>query len=110
MRLNDRMLAMFEAAGFALDEADRALNTVGAYAIGMGVSEAAWLTTLARSGQDERDWEERLRPAVEQAVQPHPRLRELFTAQERQNPSQAREDNFAYGLNRILDGLQTRLR
>ncbi|WP_158893790.1 TetR/AcrR family transcriptional regulator [Amycolatopsis anabasis] len=106
MRLNDRMLALLEAAGFPADEADRAISAIVAYVTGMGISEAAWLTTVARSGQSEREWAERLRPAAERAAEPYPRLRNGFSAQT--SPRRAREEKFDYGLERILDGLETR--
>ena len=109
MRLNERMLALCEAAGFSLEEANQAMSAVAAYVIGSGTSEAAWLTLLARSGQNERDLTERLRPAVEQAAQPYPRLRRHFAAYVRQDPQRSRDDDFTYGLDRILDGLEARL-
>lgn len=108
MRLNERMLALFEAAGFGLAEADRALGTVMAYVIGMGTTEAAWLTTLARSGHTEQDWVDRLRPAALEATRPYPRLHALATADE-DNATTARGDGFRYGLDRVLDGLAARL-
>jgi AcrR family transcriptional regulator len=104
--LNNRMLAMFVTAGFVITEADQALTTVVAYVIGISISEAAWLTVLARSGRDEQDWHERLQPSIEQATQSFPQLHEQITAQAGQDVRQAREDNFNYGLDRILDGLE----
>lgn len=90
-----------------MDEAGQALSAVMAFVIGNSISEAAWLTMITRSGQSEQEWVERLRPAVEQAAQAHPRQRERLATTK--DPRQTRDDNFAYGLDRILDGLQTRL-
>lgn len=108
-RLSEGLLAVFEAAGFDLAEADQAMNTLTAYVIGMATSEAAYLSMLARSGQDERDWVESLRPAAERSVQDHPRLQAGYAAQHGKDPRTIREDNFEYGLQRVLDGLETRL-
>jgi AcrR family transcriptional regulator len=108
MRLNERMLGLFEAAGFGLAEADRALSTVMAYVIGTGTTEAAWLTTLARSGHTEQEWVDRLRPAAIEATKPYPRLHKLATAAEPEAAT-ARRDGFRYGLDRVLDGLAARL-
>ncbi|GAA0358683.1 TetR/AcrR family transcriptional regulator [Actinoallomurus spadix] len=105
MRLSEDMLAMLEAAGFPLAEANGAMNTVFAYVLGMTGSEAAWLTMLARSGQSEDEWAERLKPAFEDLHRTHPRLSALFTAQADEDPGRRREEEFAYGLNRILDGV-----
>ncbi len=111
MRLSEHLLALFETAGFPAREADQAGSTVIAYVIGVGTTEAAWLTTLARSGQSERDWIDSLRPAAEQAAQAYPRLREAYTATASADtdPQQTRDENFGYGLERVLDGLEVRL-
>ncbi|MGW6062363.1 TetR/AcrR family transcriptional regulator [Streptomyces sp. NPDC055189] len=105
MRLSDGMLGMLEAGGFTLEEADRAVTTLFSYVIGMTTTEAAWLTSIARSGRSEQEWVEQLRPAAEKSVEAYPRLRALYAAQRDSQAAETREDNFAYGLNRILDGL-----
>ncbi|MFC7451209.1 TetR/AcrR family transcriptional regulator [Rhodococcus daqingensis] len=110
MRLNDRMLALFTAAGFTVEDAVPAISTVFAYVIGMGISEAAWLTTLARSGRSEQEWAEQLRPSVDDAAREYPALRESFEVHGAVAPQQARDDLFDYGLARILDGLEARPR
>jgi AcrR family transcriptional regulator len=109
LRLSEAMLAVFEEAGFSLEAADQAVNTVVAYVIGVSTSEAAWLTMLARSGQSEQEWADRLWPAAEQAVQAYPRLRKLYAAQRGQNVGGTRDDNFAGGLECVLHGLAARL-
>jgi AcrR family transcriptional regulator len=108
MRLNDRVLTLFETAGFPLEEADQAISTLISYVIGMGTAEAAWLTSLARSGKTEQEWVRALRPAAEEATKEYPRLQEMTTRAD-QDPAHIREVNFQYGLDRVLDGLQTRL-
>ena len=109
MRLNERLLAVFETAGFALEERDQAMSTFVAYVLGMSTSEAAFLSALARSGKDERAWVESLWPAAERAAQEHTRLREGYALMRDQDPRQARDDTFDYGVERVLDGLATRL-
>ncbi|MGP4102546.1 TetR/AcrR family transcriptional regulator [Nonomuraea sp. KM90] len=109
LRLQEAMLAVFEEGGFTLRAADQAMNTLVAYVIGISTSEAAWLTTLHRSGQSEQEWADRLLPAAEQAVQAHPRLRELYAAQRTQSLDSTRDDDFATGLESVLRGLTTHL-
>jgi hypothetical protein len=109
IRQSERMLALFEAAGFAPGETDQAMNTLIAYVIGMTTSEAAYLSMLARSGQTEHDWLESLRPAAEQALKDHPRLREGYSPRDAEDPQRLRDTNFVYGVDRVLDGLETRL-
>ncbi len=109
LRLSEGLLALFEGAGFSLEEADRAVNTVVSYVIGMTTAEAAWLTTLARSGRSEREWVEHLWPAAEEAVQPYPRLRTLYAARRDHGAAGTRDDSFDDGLACVLDGLEVRL-
>ncbi|WP_410643472.1 TetR/AcrR family transcriptional regulator [Amycolatopsis sp. lyj-346] len=108
MRLNERMLALFEAAGFSLAEADDALSAVMAYVIGTATTEAAWLTTVSRSGHSEQEWLDRLRPALTEATKPYQRLHALATAQG-DDAAKTRGDSFHYGLDRLLDGLAAHL-
>ncbi|WP_340687299.1 TetR/AcrR family transcriptional regulator [Amycolatopsis coloradensis] len=111
MRLNERLLGVFVGAGFPGDEADQAISAVISYVIGMGTTEAAWLTTVAKSGRSESDWAERLRPAVEEAVQGHPHQREMLArAAAETDPVRLRDEKFRYGLDRMLDGLEARLK
>jgi AcrR family transcriptional regulator len=109
MRQSERMLALFRAAGFPLVEADQAVKTVAAYVMGMATADAAVLTKLAGGTRSEQDIVRDLLPAAERAAQPHPLLRELYAVYRTQDPEQNREDNFTYGLDRVLDGLQARL-
>ena len=105
MRLNNEILGVFEAGGFSLAEADQALSVIAAYVIGMSTAEAAWLTMVARSGQDEERVRARLYATARQATQPYPRLAAVFPAEGEQAP-----DKFEYGLERVLDGLAARPR
>ncbi|WP_290051880.1 TetR/AcrR family transcriptional regulator C-terminal domain-containing protein [Amycolatopsis solani] len=108
MRLNERMLALFEETGCTLAEADDALSAVMAYVIGTATTEAAWLTTVARSGRPEQEWGDRLQPALTEATKPYPRLHALATT-DRGDVEETRGDSFHYGLDRMLDGLTAHL-
>lgn len=110
MRLNERLLALFETAGFPGDESEQAISAVVAYVIGVGTSEAAWLTTLAKSGRTEQEWAVHLRPAVEEAAQAYPHQRERVAQYDAEvDPTKLRDEKFLYGLDRMLDGLETRI-
>ncbi|MET7795963.1 TetR/AcrR family transcriptional regulator [Streptomyces decoyicus] len=109
MRISEGMIGMFRKAGFPADEADHAVSTLTAYVIGMAVSEAAWLTMLARSGESEREWVKRLLPAAEEAARSHPQLQEQYAALRGKDPRATRDDKFDYGLQRVLDGLAGRI-
>ncbi|MEU9951180.1 TetR/AcrR family transcriptional regulator C-terminal domain-containing protein [Streptomyces sp. NPDC047939] len=109
MRMAAGLLAQFEVAGFPADERDRAMGTLTAYVIGIAASEAAYLSLIARSGRTEQEWVAGLRPLFDDASHQHQRLREGSSAQQNLPPQQIRDDDFAYGLDRVLDGLTSRL-
>lgn len=109
MRMSERMLALFQTAGFPAGEADLAMKAVISYVVGATTSEAAYLSLLARSGRSEQQWLESLRPAAEQALADHPLLAEGHSAQQGRDPRKLREETFDYGLQRALDGLESRL-
>lgn len=109
LRMSSGLLAQFEAAGFPAQEQDRAVGTLPAYVVGIAASEAAYLSLIARSGRTEREWVADLRPALDAASHGHPRLREGSSARQDVDPQRIRDDDFAYGLDRVLDGLTARL-
>lgn len=98
MRMSDQMLALFEKGGFDLVAANRAMRLALSYVIGAGVGEAAWLTSLARSGLSEAEWTERVFPIAKATAAPYPRLLAAFETADA-------EDMFTYGLDALLDGL-----
>ena len=107
--LAERMLVLFEGAGFQLREAERALNTLSAYVIGIAMGEAAWHTALARRGQSDKDWIDESQRMAEQATEDHPHLRELVAQYQNMDVQRSMDEDFDYGLERVLDGLQARL-
>ncbi|WP_042406105.1 TetR/AcrR family transcriptional regulator [Streptacidiphilus carbonis] len=111
LRLSEQMIGALETAGFSLAEAERGMNTVSSYVVGLASTEAAWLTVLARSGQSQQEWVDAFWPAALQAVQAFPRLSRLYAAQsEGFDVDSNRVDSFSDGLECILDGLEARLR
>ncbi|MGW4846676.1 TetR/AcrR family transcriptional regulator [Nocardia brasiliensis] len=109
MRMNARMAEVFAAGGFATEEVSDAIGTLLGYIIGVGITEAAWLSLLARSGQTEPELLASLRPAAERAADEFPQLRATTPdAEWNTDPARIRDKRFAYGLDRVLDGLDAR--
>ncbi|WP_367129799.1 MULTISPECIES: TetR/AcrR family transcriptional regulator C-terminal domain-containing protein [Streptomyces] len=109
MSFSDRLGALFIKAGFP--DPTRAIDSLIAYVMGMSSAEAAWLTTVARTGETEADFVARLMPAAQQAAAGHENLTEAYATAvtDALDPAEAREAKFAYGLEAMLDGLALRL-
>ncbi|WP_328880456.1 TetR/AcrR family transcriptional regulator [Streptomyces sp. NBC_00299] len=109
MAFSERLAALFTAAGFA--KPSGAIDTLLSYVIGMSTTEAAWLTTVARSGESEADFIARLMPAAQQAAAAHEHLAEGYAEAltATTDPVALRDEKFAYGLEVVLDGLALRL-
>jgi hypothetical protein len=108
-RFSERLLAVFQRAGFEVREADRALSTVMSYVTGVAVAEAAFYTWLARQGTTEQEWLEETNRLADEATGDYPRLRELTGAYRGADVRASMDEDFEYGLARVLDGLQARL-
>ncbi|MEU1180546.1 TetR/AcrR family transcriptional regulator [Streptomyces sp. NPDC005820] len=106
MAYSERLAALFTAVGFP--DPGRAVEPVLSYVIGISTTEAAWLTTVARSGETEAEFVARLMPAARQAAADYGHLSGEY-ATGTPDPAAVREDKFAYGLEVVLDGLALRL-
>lgn len=105
----ERMLAVLDDAGFDVLEAERALNTVSAYAFGVGVGEAALVVKLARSGQSAEEAVGQLMRAAEAVAADHPQLGKVLARYRDGDAASIADDDFHHGLECVLDGLQARL-
>ncbi|MEV0624006.1 TetR/AcrR family transcriptional regulator [Nonomuraea sp. NPDC050404] len=106
----ERLLGVFVDAGFTLREADHCLNAVFGYVMGIAVSEATSINQFKRSGLTREEWTEReIRPVTEDFEERYPHLAELYSTLGDAVPETVNRDNFDYGLDRILDGLEGRL-
>jgi AcrR family transcriptional regulator len=108
-RIAEQMLALYESAGFDLPEAERAMSTMSAYVLGVGMSEAAWHGWMDRHGQTAQEWVQDQQEQFEQTTEGFSRLREVAAGYDGKDPQQMMDADFEYGLDRMLDGLQARL-
>jgi AcrR family transcriptional regulator len=103
-----RGLAILTTAGFDMHEATKAMSAVSSYVIGITSAEAGWLTALRRQGYDEREWYRTVGPQIaESAIDPA--MAEVYRDQLGKDPREAREENFVYGLDLMIDSIQARL-
>ena len=110
MSFYERLAALFAAIGFP-HPSSRSIDAVLSYVIGMSTTEAAWLTTIARSGETEAEFIARLTPAAQQAAAGHTHLADSYAdlAPWAMDPVAVRDEKFAGGLEIVLDGLALRL-
>jgi AcrR family transcriptional regulator len=106
MSLSERLAGLFITAGFP--DPSGAIDVVLSYVIGMSTTEAAWLTTVARSGQTEAEFIAALMPAAQEAAAGYDHLAESYVAPP-PDPAELRDTKFANGLEIVLDGLALRL-
>jgi AcrR family transcriptional regulator len=109
LRLSERLIGVLQGAGFELREAERALTAVTAYVTGIAMVEAAFANWLARHGQSVKDWLDESQQVAQQATENHPRLRELLAGYQGIDVQKTMDDDFDYGLECVLDGVQARL-
>ncbi|MGJ5895205.1 TetR/AcrR family transcriptional regulator C-terminal domain-containing protein [Streptomyces niveiscabiei] len=107
MSRSESLAALFVRAGFP--DPDNAISALLAYVTGMSGTEAAWLGTVARSGDTEAEFVARLMPAAEEAAAGYTHLADGYRAPEGRGPEETREAKFRYGLDVVLDGLAMRL-
>ncbi|MFD5818277.1 TetR/AcrR family transcriptional regulator [Streptomyces sp. NPDC127038] len=111
-RHNDFGLAVYEKAGFAPADADRAAATTLAFVLGSTLGPAAQVSLnrrLSRSGEGaEQAMADAMASATETARQ-FPRLRERLGTTAATEYAGAPDDSFAFGLRSVLDGFEARL-
>ncbi|WP_328414195.1 TetR/AcrR family transcriptional regulator [Streptomyces violaceus] len=111
-RYNDVSLAVYEKAGFAADDADRAAGTVFTFVLGSTLGPAAQVSLNRRLGRNGADAEQLLADAVARATETameFPRLRERLGTKAATEYAAAPDRTFEFGLRSLLDGFEARL-
>ncbi|HEY1175513.1 MAG TPA: TetR/AcrR family transcriptional regulator C-terminal domain-containing protein [Phytomonospora sp.] len=110
-RFDDRLLAVYEAAGLTMEEADQAAAASFTLALGNAVGAAANVALARKVNLDGGDPEEVMRDSIGEATRiasAYPRLRaRLESSGAGYNAAPA--DTFGFGLTAFLDGLERRL-
>jgi AcrR family transcriptional regulator len=108
MRMGDRTVALLSAAGFRGPDLSHVSSLITAHVIGSATTEAAAAAMVRRSGRPAAEMQEKLRPYVEALSEQHPdfaRWREEDGVAG-MDPDRVFAASFAFGLERILDGLE----
>jgi len=111
-RHNDLSLAIYEKAGFAADDADRAAGAVLTFVLGSTLGTAAQVSLNHRLSKDGTDAEQRVADAIARATETamqFPRLRERLDTTAAREYAAAPDSTFEFGLQSLLDGFEARL-
>jgi AcrR family transcriptional regulator len=111
-RHNDFSLAIYEKAGFAAADADRAAATVFTFVLGSALGPAAQVSLNRRLSKNGADAEELMADAMARATETamqFPRLRERLGTTAATEYAEAPDNTFAFGLQSLLDGFEARL-
>ncbi|WP_328462232.1 TetR/AcrR family transcriptional regulator C-terminal domain-containing protein [Actinoplanes sp. NBC_00393] len=108
MRMGNRMVALFTAAGFTGMAVSHAAAVLQAHAVGSATTESAVAASMQRSGIDPTEVGRRLEPYLEQIADDYPDYDKWRRATDEinQNPYDMFREGFVFGLERILDGLE----
>ncbi|GAA0932844.1 TetR/AcrR family transcriptional regulator [Virgisporangium aurantiacum] len=106
MRMGDRTVALLVAAGFTGVEVSHASSLLMSHAIGAATSVAAATNIVRDSGHTLSEMFEEIRPHVDQLAEEHPDYGKWWRETASQLvPERMFDEGFAFGLERILDGL-----
>ncbi|MBG0819687.1 TetR/AcrR family transcriptional regulator C-terminal domain-containing protein [Planomonospora sp. ID91781] len=111
-RHDDRSLAVYEAAGFTGEQADRAAAAVFTFVLGDVLGASAMVSLTRRLSRDGADAEALIADTMVRArevAMDFPRLRARLETPMATDYAAAPERTFEYGLQALLDGLEGRL-
>jgi AcrR family transcriptional regulator len=111
-RYDDRSLELYERAGFAPADADRAAATVFLYVTGSALGSAAQVSLTRRLTRSGRDADQLLQDTITKAKEvamDYPNLRKRLTTPAAAEYSAAPDSTFDFGLQTILTGFESRL-
>ncbi|MEV7238740.1 TetR/AcrR family transcriptional regulator [Streptomyces sp. NPDC051020] len=111
-RHNDLSLGIYEKAGFATADADRAAATVFTFVLGSALGPAAQVSLNRRLSKNGAGAEQLMADAVTRATETamqFPRLRERLGTTAATEYAAAPDNTFAFGLQSLLDGFEARL-
>ncbi|MFE1285660.1 TetR/AcrR family transcriptional regulator C-terminal domain-containing protein [Streptomyces sp. NPDC058751] len=111
-RHNDFSLAVYEKAGFAAADADRAAAAALAFVLGNTLGPAAQVSLNRRLNMGGGDAKELMADAMTRATETarrFPHLRERLDTAAATEYAGAPDDSFEFGLRSLLDGFEARL-
>jgi AcrR family transcriptional regulator len=106
MRVGERAVGVLTAAGFSGLEVAHASSLLMSHAIGSATTDAAMHTATSRSGKSAKELAEELEPHLENIAADYPDYAKWWSENRTTDLEKLQEDNFTFGLERLLDGLE----
>lgn len=110
MSLGARGIVLFGAAGFSGRDVDYAMGSVMAYVLGSASAEVAVLTTVRKAGQSIEDWATEVLEQARAHTGDQPEMEESLRRRTGRDIAAMHNENFAFGLDALLDGLETKVK
>jgi AcrR family transcriptional regulator len=109
MRIGDRTVALLGAAGFSGIEISHASSLLMSHAIGAATTTAAVTNSTRQAGLSINEGVRKLEPYLDQIAADHPNYDKWRreTGPAAMDAERALEEGFTFGLDRMLDGLET---
>ncbi|GAB3986293.1 TetR/AcrR family transcriptional regulator [Actinoallomurus acanthiterrae] len=107
MRMSDRLIGLLTDAGFSGMQLAYASSLVMSHAIGSAAMEAAWKGSLASSGKTPSEAVDEIRPYIDEVASRYENYGAWWEENKELDPEGMQDDSFAFGVERLLDGLQS---
>jgi AcrR family transcriptional regulator len=111
MGLGERGLVLFGAAGFGTPhEVDLAMGSVMSYVLGTVSAEVATREMVRKSGRSEEAWVSEMLEQAQSVSTDYPQMQESVRRRTSVDLDAELTENFVFGLDALLDGLQARVK
>jgi AcrR family transcriptional regulator len=110
MKLGERTMILFRAAGFSDTEVDLAGSSVMSYVLGTVSAEVATREMARKSGRSDDAWVAELRKQAEAVAGDYPGMQESVRRRTAVGLDEGLTTNFVFGLDALLDGLEARVK
>jgi AcrR family transcriptional regulator len=107
MRLGDRLIEMLTMAGFAGMELAHASSVLMYNAIASATADGALRTATTRAGTSANELMEEIEPYMARVSADYPNYDKWWSENKITDLEALQEDSFKFGLERLLDGLET---
>jgi AcrR family transcriptional regulator len=106
MRMSDRLVGTLTGAGFSGMQLAYASSLLMSHTIGSATMEAAWRRSIP-SGKTPNEVVDEMRPYIDEVASHYENYGAWWEENKALDADDMQDDNFAFGVERLLDGLQS---